>query len=285
MPKKYLKYRSERGAGLLQIMLLIVIIAAFGVYAAMGVKIRAQNIAVGKATVEIENWLQASMEFLLKFRRWPDTPAELYQNAVHITQNQICSPWHTSNGTAYCNGKSEYQFDRTNTSAGYFGIAVETPSPTIAQQVMAQLPIAKVENNKVIAYVSIPGAPTADPNSLLMKGVYTIESGNGVDLTSGNTGVTIKLPVCPPNWRPDYELSLSQYYIVPWGPFRPTIINTVGVNKNQIDPHVSKANTAYIVVDYSGANSFSGKMTVFTFCVPPGYYNGNDANLLAQNGV
>jgi len=267
-------HRQQRqyGLSLIEMMFVIAVMATIGVYFAVNLKIGQQNRALERSALEMQNWLQGGLTYLVRTNKWPTTMGDLYQgNTPYLVKENLCSPWHTPSGTTNCNGRSEYQLDVSKPP--YFGMSINTPSSEIAQKLAAQLPAAVVVGAKVTSYIPPPGSAFANPDGLLIKGFYELEVKN-------DNGTKITQVPCPPGWTFDYQVAMHNNEARAW---IEVLFDVVAAYKDQKPSRLigtwrdlNVPWTSFVMIRFPGsarALGVSGSVAAITFCVPPGYAN------------
>lgn len=265
-------YQRQYGLSLIEMMFIIAVMATIGVYFAVNLKISQQNKALERSALEMQNWLQGGLTYLVRTNQWPANISDLYQGSTpYLVKENLCSPWHTPSGTSNCNGRSEYEIDVSKPP--YFGISIVTPSKEIAQKLAAQLPAAAPVGTKVTSFIPPPGSAFANPDGLLIKGFYELPIG-------GSNGTKIKEIPCPPGWTYDYQVAMHDNKARAFIEF---LFDKIGAYKNEEPTRlagdwrtITKPWTAFVMIRFIGslrALGQEGSATTISFCVPPRYNN------------
>lgn len=141
-------YRKCLAFTLIQLMIVIALATAVTVYTFQSNSGHIQAVKTKKVAVEIQHYLQASIEYYKKHSAWPTTLTQLFNDnlipAFQPTQGANANPWSYAYELHPINGEQGDDFE----------IITEIPTLQISQQLSRMLPNVTIANGKIHAKIS-----------------------------------------------------------------------------------------------------------------------------------
>lgn len=288
-----------QGFTLLEMMLVIIVIAAIAVAITQLISNQSKNAAVDKTATEMQMLLTAARNYYIDQpnNAWPTDITQL-ATAYKLNTTGPFGAYTLSFVPGYGSGSSGDLLPRSESIT----VSVTVPSATVADALIAQMPLASKNANhplQVDAMTSSPGSSKhedlvsymARHNLIMIKSVYTDlvnkasakTASNLHDNLSANNFVALTLPNCPSGWTPGYDLALTQKL---WGQGSSTApLNYLSLCKSQYNfqPSDSGTTTYYTVSASRAATAGSiwhtAGVLVITYCMPPNVVS-NNSNIL-----
>lgn len=164
------KPKTAGGLTLVEVLLVIVLLTALAVAGISMYHLRIRSFQVDKATLQMEQWLQAAQAFYVDNAHWPVTETEL---SDYLPTASATNPWGLP-----------YQIDREQAADGKrFRLITAIPAAadtngTMVSRVAAHLPNATAlkEQHQVFTEITVPGAGAGAANAQRIVSVQNIKT-------------------------------------------------------------------------------------------------------------
>lgn len=305
----------QQGFTLLELLLVIVIIGFLLGAFTFTQKKHSANTQATKVAAEMRELTIAAQRYYDMYGYWPSNITLLTASNTPFQLNS-CGPMLLSTTSNECQKNNSYHLSfpsgygagipGTNVNkAGVVYISTIAPNNDMAELIASQLPAANVnytthEVRTVAPALSLPAATSGGEISLpdlmnqermvMIKSIYTdligknqIRNGNKLtdNLTKDNF-LKVRLPMCPANWTPGYDVAMNQYYVLKDPVITSTDLVTICKQKYSFTPQDSGGYTEFTISGKrtQGSSYHAGSVMVISYCVPPSL--NNDKNLLAK---
>lgn len=210
------KTSASKGFTLLEIMLVIAIIAAIAVLGLSGYKQMIMNRKIQKASVEMQMWVQASLQYYVDVNGAINSgstklSAENVINSGLMTNEDVGNPWVKSKTTL--GGPGSYVLSAEQATPGTsYKIKVSTTIPTtnmkakqayeIARMIAGHLPFGVATGNNVSVTIVPPPALQGAASHTLIEHIYSVVA---------NAPTTIPKPKCPADYKGHIYLQMAGF--------------------------------------------------------------------------